>query len=110
MFPYDTQYTRLQIQSRDYSTSFIKIRTDSMNRAFGIDSRSKKMDWTINLESMQNDLYLPSSSWEWQRAGINGTKDPVRSVDQKELKNGLMRGARIPGKEFVLKSVKQNPN
>ena len=67
MFPYDTQETMLQIQSRDYSTSFIKIRTDSMNREFNISANSSKLDWTWNLKTMQNDLYLPSSSWNWQK-------------------------------------------
>ena len=41
MFPYDTQHTMLQIQSRDYSNVYIEIKTDSMNHAYGIDSGSK---------------------------------------------------------------------
>ena len=40
-YPYDTQFTELQIQSRDYSKSFIEITTKSINKAYGIDEFAK---------------------------------------------------------------------
>ena len=57
LFPYDTQKTVLQIQSRDYSNVYIEITTDSMNQAFGISPKTKSINATNNLNAMQNDLY-----------------------------------------------------
>ena len=40
-YPYDTQFTELQIQSRDYSTALIEITTKSINKAYGLDEFAK---------------------------------------------------------------------
>ena len=81
MFPYDTQHTELQIQSRDYSNVYIEITTASMNHAFGIDSSSKRLEWTDQLETLQNDLYGSSTSWDWQRAWyeVSETQSQLRN-------------------------------
>ena len=57
LFPYDTQVTELQIQSRDYSKVFIEINTISMNKAYGIDENAKEMEPTEELGPMTNDLF-----------------------------------------------------
>lgn len=71
----------LQIQSRDYSNVYIEITTDGMNRAFGIDSSSKKIDKTDRLETMQNDLYSSSTSWDWEKVWyeIGETQSQLRN-------------------------------
>ena len=81
MFPYDTQHTELQIQSRDYSNVYIEITTASMNHAFGMDSSSKRLEWTDRLETLQNDLYGSSTSWDWQRAWyeVSETQSQLRN-------------------------------
>ena len=56
-FPYDTQITELQIQSRDYSKVFIEINTESMNKAYGIDKDAKEMEPNEKLDVMKNDLF-----------------------------------------------------
>ena len=56
-FPYDTQITELQIQSRDYSKVFIEINTESMNKAYGLARDAKEMEPTEKLDVMQNDLF-----------------------------------------------------
>ena len=56
-FPYDTQITELQIQSRDYSKVFIEINTESMNKAYGLDKDAKEMEPTEKLDVMKNDLF-----------------------------------------------------
>ena len=57
MYPYDTQITQLQIQSRDYSKVFIELNTISMNKLYGLGEKEKKMEPTDKLGVMQNDLY-----------------------------------------------------
>ena len=57
MFPYDTQTTELQIQSRDYSKVFIEITTKSMNKAFGLNENAKELEPTDELAPLKNDLY-----------------------------------------------------
>ena len=71
----------LQIQSRDYSNVYIEITTDGMNRAFGKDSSSKKIDKTDRLETMQNDLYSSSTSWDWEKVWyeIGETQSQLRN-------------------------------
>ena len=61
LFPYDTQVTTLQIQSRDYSKVFIEINTKSMNKAFGLDEDAKELkqndELAENTAPMKNELF-----------------------------------------------------
>ena len=61
MYPYDTQVTELQIQSRDYSKVFIEINTKSMNKAFGLDEDAKELkqndELAENIAPMKNELF-----------------------------------------------------
>ena len=56
-YPYDTQVTELQIQSRDYSKVFVVINTHSMNKAYGLHEDDKEMEPTDQLKIMQNELF-----------------------------------------------------
>ena len=57
LFPYDTQITELQLQSRDYSKVFVEITTKSMNKAYGLNENVKELEPTEELLPLQNDLY-----------------------------------------------------
>ena len=56
-YPYDSQVTELQIQSRDYSKVFVEINTNSMNKAYGLHEDDKEMEPTDQLKIMQNELF-----------------------------------------------------
>ena len=56
-YPYDTQTTELQIQSRDYSEVFIEITTKSMNKAYGLPEDTKELKPTEDLIVLKNDLF-----------------------------------------------------
>merc|ERR1711871_1673720 len=55
-----------------------------MNHAFGIDSSSKRLEWTDRLETLQNDLYGSSTSWDWQRAWyeVSETQSQLRNNEK----------------------------
>ena len=56
-YPYDTQITELQIQSRDYSKVFIEITTKTMNKAYGLRESAKELEPTENLDVLKNELF-----------------------------------------------------
>ena len=64
-YPYDTQFTELQIQSRDYSGVFIELNTKSMNKAYGLPENAKELEPTDKLDVMQNELFAPRRVSQW---------------------------------------------